>query len=124
MNRCPFHPVFFIISLMSVFGLFYMFFFQTKVFFYQLFVWAVVIGIIVLIFRMVMKRRLNKEYAQFLKAAKKSKKRYKDKKMKSLHKKGYQARARTSSSVKKRRNHNHLTVIEGKKGKKKNRALF
>lgn len=70
MNRFPVHPVFAVIATLEGLGLIYMLFFNPKTFF-KLFIWAVVIGIIILIYRLVMKKRTNNEYSQFLKAAKK-----------------------------------------------------
>ncbi|ASS91876.1 SA1362 family protein [Aeribacillus pallidus] len=123
MNRFPVHPVFAVIATLGGLGFIYMLFFNPMTFF-KLFIWAVVIGIIILIYRLVMKKRTNNEYSQFLKAAKRSKKRFKDKKIHHAQKHVLHKKNKTAISAKRRRENNHLTVIEGKKGKKKNRALF
>lgn len=80
---------------------------------------AVMIGIFYFIMtKFVLKSSptFNKEQMAFKKAAKLSKRKYKKSPKQPTYKKKNAIRKRTASST-------HLTVIEGKKGKKKNRAL-
>ncbi|MDQ0213842.1 ABC-type nickel/cobalt efflux system permease component RcnA [Oikeobacillus pervagus] len=78
---------------------------------------VVFVGLIYALYQFMMKGKLNKKEQQaFLKAARKSKKRMQKK---------HHSHHSTSSQKRKplrKRSHAHLTVIEGKKGKKKNRA--
>ncbi|WP_342028057.1 SA1362 family protein [Mesobacillus persicus] len=64
----------------------------------------------------------NHEQRAFKKAAKRSKKRYHSKESSSPPKRS--SIGSLSAARKKRKDASHLTVIEGKKGKKKNRASF
>lgn len=81
------------------------------------FVTIFVIGIIYFLVRkFILNKPGNKEQQAFIKAARKSKKR--------LMQKGIEVGQRKDQKqlIRKRRASNHLTVIEGNKGKKKNRA--
>lgn len=86
----------------------------------------IVIGAIYLLFRRSYKAGPEKNEQQaFIKAAKKSKKRFKNKD----NVKTQKSSVRSLTSLKKKTKKKsvstaHLTVIEGKKGKKKNRASF
>lgn len=66
----------------------------------------------------------RKEQKAFVKAAKRSKKRQQHTKGKLLPKQGAQAKTATFKGKKRSASSAHLTVIEGKKSKKKNRATF
>jgi predicted lipid-binding transport protein (Tim44 family) len=85
---------------------------------------VVVIGIVIyFIVRLIYKKNpQKKEQRAFLKAAKRSKKRLQKKDTKSTS----QGTLATLKKVAKKKNKKtaHLTVIDGKKGKKKNRASF
>ncbi|MDQ0231941.1 SA1362 family protein [Metabacillus malikii] len=86
---------------------------------------AVVGGIIYLAYRFYAKRKLGKEYSSYMRAAKQSKRRYNEQKTPVQNVRSFsQARKTISTSAKKKKQPSHLTVIEGKKGKKKNRAHF
>lgn len=77
----------------------------------------IVIGIIFfLVKKFLLNKPGNKEQQAFIKAARKSKKR--------LLQKGIEVGQRkdNNQTLRKKRPSNHLTVIEGNKGKKKNRA--
>jgi hypothetical protein len=95
------------------------------------------VGIIYLLYKFVISRRMGgKENSAYLRAAKQSRKRFKtgsQRKSRTMgmgmgNKKPTTSAAKRSNvaSIHKKRKTNttHLTVIEGKKGKKKNRALF
>lgn len=84
----------------------------------EILITLVVVGLLILVFRYMTapKSQSRKEQINFVKAARKSKKRI-QKKL-SAKKPMYKSK----QSIRKR-DARHLTVIEGKKGKKKNRAL-
>ncbi|WP_010284610.1 SA1362 family protein [Bacillus timonensis] len=93
------------------------------------------IGIIYLLYKFVFSRRMGgKEHSAYLRAAKQSRRRFKTsgkRKSQTLGVGGKKSpisatKRSTVASIHKKRKTNttHLTVIEGKKGKKKNRALF
>lgn len=79
---------------------------------------AIIIGIFFLVMRNfgLPNQSMRKEQRAFIKAARQSKKRIKRGQKKVDSKKKQAVRKRYTSST-------HLTVIEGKKGKKKNRAI-
>ncbi|MCJ7839341.1 hypothetical protein MUB24_00165 [Lederbergia sp. NSJ-179] len=86
--------------------------------FLQLFVMILIAGIILFVIRVFMGRKQNyKESRSFAKAAKLSKKRYQQPR-KSVH------ANKTMKRPLRKRSTAHLTVIEGKKNKKKDRAIF
>jgi Sec-independent protein translocase protein TatA len=98
----------------------------------QLLFIAVITAIIFAIFKLVMQKRMGKSNSAFQRAAKQSKKRYgpsKGKfaaaqKIKATQKKQQKTMKPIRPLSSKRKRDNHLTLIEGKKGKKKNRAFF
>lgn len=93
----------------------------------QIAIYAAIAGVIYLIYRLFMKKRISKDYNSYARAAKKSKRRFDDKSNRSSNIRNIaQAKKakRTSAIKKKKQSPSHLTVIEGKKGKKKNRAFF
>ncbi|WP_243290215.1 SA1362 family protein [Bacillus sp. FJAT-47783] len=122
MSRNRLQPLFYMIIGLALFGFGYKLFVNPGELISQLFIWAVVIGVIYFIYRAVMRSRSNNEYSAYLKAAKKSKRKYKSQATVSQLKKA-KKQPRTHLP-KRKRDHTHLTVIEGKKSKKKNRALF
>ncbi|MBL4977128.1 SA1362 family protein [Bacillus halotolerans] len=94
---------------------------------------VILAGIIIyFIVKYVMKRNTGSEGAAFKKAAKQSRRRLKEQKAK--HRAGHKGRVSHLQSVPsaskpkpmilKKKSQTQLTVIEGKKNKKKNRALF
>ncbi|MCY8919285.1 SA1362 family protein [Bacillus atrophaeus] len=94
---------------------------------------VILAGIIIyFIVRYVMNRSAGREGASFKKAAKQSRRRFKNQKAK--HRAGHKNRVSHLRSVPsdskpkpmilKKKSQTQLTVIEGKKNKKKNRALF
>ncbi|MBM7604608.1 membrane protein implicated in regulation of membrane protease activity [Metabacillus crassostreae] len=92
----------------------------------QIAIYAVLAGAIYLIYRLFMKKRMGKENTSYAKAVKQSKKRYDDRNTRGSNIKNISQVKRSSktSTIKKKKQPSHLTVIEGKKGKKKNRAFF
>ncbi|MFD2214062.1 SA1362 family protein [Metabacillus endolithicus] len=93
----------------------------------QIAIYAAIAGLIYLVYRLFSRRRMGKEHSSYMKAAKQSKRRFDDRSTKSSNVKNISQakKARKSSAIKKKKQTpSHLTVIEGKKGKKKNRAFF
>lgn len=86
--------------------------------FLQLFVTVLIAGIIFLVIRAFMRRKNSyKENRSYAKAAKFSRKKYEQPKKSAHTNKSTKRPLRKKSTA-------HLTVIEGKKGKKKDRAIF
>jgi len=71
-----------------------------------------------------MRRRTNNEYSAYVRAAKKSKRKYNQQSITSVNRIQKGKKPTSTISNRKKRDSTHLTVIEGKKNKKKNRALF
>ena len=93
----------------------------------QIAIYASIGGLIYLIYRLVSRRRMGKEHSSYLKAAKLSKRRFDDRSNKGSNVRNitHAKKVKKSSAIKKKKQQpSHLTVIEGKKGKKKNRAFF
>lgn len=85
---------------------------------------ALVVAVIYFLFRRFSQTSPSKNHEQraFKKAAKRSKKRFQTKESTSPTKRS--SIGSLSAARKKRKDTSHLTVIEGRKGKKKNRASF
>lgn len=85
---------------------------------------ALIVAVIYFLFRRFSQTSPSKNHEQraFKKAAKRSKKRFQTKENTSPAKRS--SIGSLSAARKKRKDTSHLTVIEGKKGKKKNRASF
>ncbi|RUQ28470.1 hypothetical protein ELQ35_12290 [Peribacillus cavernae] len=97
--------------------------------FRSILIMALVAGIVYFIYKRLTKGKPNKrEQRAFVKAARQSKKRHKTKKAAFKGKRDNIASFSLAKSSKKlntrKKSEAHLTVIEGKKNKKKNRALF
>lgn len=93
----------------------------------QIAIYAAIAGFIYLIYRFVSRRKMGKEQSSYLKAAKQSKRRFDDRSNKGSNVRNISQVKKTkkASAIKKKKQQpSHLTVIEGKKGKKKNRAFF
>ncbi|MCV9888175.1 SA1362 family protein [Metabacillus halosaccharovorans] len=93
----------------------------------QIAIYAAIAGLIYLIYRLVSRREMGKEQSSYLKAAKQSKRRFDDRSNKGSNVRNISQVKKTkkASAIKKKKQQpSHLTVIEGKKGKKKNRAFF
>jgi thiosulfate reductase cytochrome b subunit len=125
MNRYRIHPIFYLILSIAILGFAYQLIVQPMELIKEFIIWAIVLGVIYFIYRIATRNRMNSEYSAFLKAAKKSKRRYKNRAASNPLKKGKQyGKTSKSAILKKKRDHSHLTVIEGKKNKKKNGTLF
>ena len=93
----------------------------------QIAIYAAIAGLIYLIYRLVSRRKMGKEQSSYLKAAKQSKRRFDDRSSKGSNVRNISQakKAKKATAIKKKKQQpSHLTVIEGKKGKKKNRAFF
>lgn len=126
LNRSIFTYVVYGIIGLAVIGLIGQLLFNLAGFVKSLLIAAVIAGALYFLFRRLTKGKTDKkEQRAFLKAAKQSKKRHKQR---SGAKQGRDNIASFSNAKSKRtprkRTDTHLTVIEGKKNKKKNRALF
>jgi FtsZ-interacting cell division protein ZipA len=85
-----------------------------------------IIAVAYAIYHLLIRRRMGKEHSFYMKAVKQSKKLHHERHKKKLSK---TARAKSTKksarpNLQRKRTTTHLTVIEGKKGKKKNRAFF
>jgi amino acid permease len=84
----------------------------------------ILLGAFYLLYMFYMRKRLGgKEYISYMKAAKRSIRRYNERNHKQRSSKQLSAK-KSLRTLQKRDKQPHLTVIEGKKGKKKNRAFF
>jgi len=132
MNRRSSNIIVKLLIVLGIFGLVYTLFTQPSRLFVQLGTIALVVGIIFLVYKFYMRHRMGgKEQSAYIRAVKQSKRRFnesirqKPTISKIDTKKSAASPKRTfGSSVPKKKKSTHLTVIEGKKGKKKNRALF
>lgn len=125
----------FVLSLigLSVFGLLTTLIFEPGQLLKQIAIYAFFGVVIFLIYKWFVRRRIGgKEHSAYLRAAKQSAKRFNEGSKKSnvlgtINKKTSFTsikKSNQSSTPKKKTTPTHLTVIEGKKGKKKNRAFF
>ena len=120
-----------IIVALGAVGLVYTLFTNPSRVFTQLGMIVLTVGVIFLIYKWYMRRRNGgREQTAFLRAAKRSKRRFNEKKSYKPSisridiKKGSSSPKKTFTTVQKKKSSANLTVIEGKKGKKKNRAFF
>ena len=121
MRRGAIHPLVGITLFFGVLGLMYAIFEQPTALLRKVMFIVLMIAAIYVFYNFVYKRRANKDHIAYLKAVRQSKKLHsqavRKQKTKSINPK-------MKRLSKKRTTTAHLTVIEGKKGKKKNRALF
>ncbi|WP_027407764.1 SA1362 family protein [Anoxybacteroides tepidamans] len=123
MFRRTMHPLIGIVLFLGAFGLVYTLFAQPLLFLRRIIFIGLAVAIVYAIYQWGYRRRINKERAAYLKAVNQSKK------MQAIRERKPQAKVSHSKKgthhrLPKKRTTSHLTVIEGKKGKKKNRALF
>jgi arginine exporter protein ArgO len=89
---------------------------------------VIVLGAFYLLYKLFSSSNSTNTRASYNRAAKQSKRKYAKPNVTSLNPKKYLQEAKrkkgSSSLFKKKRKQSHLTVIEGKKGKKKDRASF
>lgn len=92
----------------------------------EMLIYVIVLAIIYFVVRYFTKQRMGKDSSSYSKAAKQSKKRFSDRNQSSSHLKSVSTQKKNSktSTALKKKQASHLTVIEGKKGKKKSRAFF
>lgn len=117
---------------LSAFGLLSMLIFEPGQLFKQIAIYVFFGVVIFLIYKWFIKRRIGgKEHSAYLRAAKQSAKRFNEQGNKKSTVLGSINRKASLTSIKKpnqpstqKKKTTHLTVIEGKKGKKKNRAFF
>lgn len=116
MHRKSFHPVIWVIIVLAVIGLGSQLIFSPQKLITQL----LMVGVIVALFYFIFQRFRPGENGKYKKAVKQSKRKYSQSAApikKSLT-------SNKPAPFKKRKKEHHLTVIEGKKNKKKNRASF
>ncbi|MFN2745374.1 MULTISPECIES: SA1362 family protein [Bacillus] len=123
------HPVSALIMAFGIFGFAYFAFTSPGQLLQYLLVFAAVGAIIYFVIRRISNRAMGSEGAAFKKAAKQSNRRFQDHKKRSS--KGRVNHLRSVPSINKskpvlvkKKSQTQLTVIEGKKSKKKNRAFF
>ncbi|OEH94474.1 SA1362 family protein [Bacillus solimangrovi] len=130
------NPIVSILIGLAAFGLLYKLFTNPMSLIMQLIITAGIVVLLLFIFSSIMNRRYsNSDYSAYRKAVKQSKNKYKTsptakdstsimpKKVQMKNKPKTTTNKSKTSASRKRRDTN-LTVIEGKKGKKRNRALF
>lgn len=120
-------PIFLIIIALAGFGLIYTIVKQPFELIQRIFFILLFIGVFYGIYKIYAHKLGGKENSAYMKAAKHSKKRLNG----NNHKKGSSKGGKKLTpltkqrvNLEKKKNELHLTVIEGKKGKKKNRASF
>ncbi|MGX1901086.1 SA1362 family protein [Thermolongibacillus altinsuensis] len=116
LRRRAFPVIPMIIVALGIFGFFYRFW-NSPISVIKQFMWiALLIAVFYLIYKVIQKQHTNKEVTSYMKAVKQSKKLH--------HHKTKPTKKTTRPTALKKKHSTHLTVIEGKKGKKKNRAFF
>ncbi len=137
MTRRSLHPVILAILALAVLGFFYQMLYKPQALMQHLIMIAVGGAVFFLLYKLIFQRRMGggQESAAYRKAVKQSKKRMKGRESRLTPIKGA-AKPAAGSAVKEKkrkplrplssaqRKRDHLKVIEGKKSKKKNRALF
>ncbi|MBB5325244.1 hypothetical protein HNQ34_002344 [Anoxybacillus tepidamans] len=123
MFRRTIHPLIGIVLFLGALGFVYMLFEQPALLFRRIIFIGLIVAILYAIYHLAYKRQ-NKERSAYLKAVHQSKKLYAERERKLPVKTLSHSKKGTHHRLQKKRSTSHLTVIEGKKGKKKNRALF
>ncbi|NPC93272.1 hypothetical protein HOO54_13775 [Bacillus sp. WMMC1349] len=123
------HPVSSLVIALGIFGFVYFAITEPGLLLQYILVTAAVGAIIYFVIKRLNSRNTGNEGAAFRKAAKQSNKRFQDHKKRSVKSRGNHLKSVPSANKSKpglikKKNHTQLTVIEGKKSKKKNRALF
>lgn len=128
MKKRSLKPVFVIIMILGAFGFVYTIVEQPLELFQRIFFILLFIGIFYAIYKLLSKNHTGgKGHLSYMKAVKQSKKRnlkHQDKKASVKGVKKVTPLTRNRINIEKKKNEVHFTVIEGKKGKKKNRASF
>lgn len=115
MNRHSFYPIVIFVIGLAMFGLFYELITNTTAFLSTLFYTALTIALIIYLF----KRFLSNKYGAQYYRQKPKRVKYSKPQAKSTH-----SKTKNSRPLVRKRSEVNLTVIEGKKSKKKNRAHF
>ena len=131
MNRRV-HPAFTIIFALGVLGFVYLLTTNPGRLFTMLLSVVIIGAVLFFLFRWLMNRRTGTEGNLYRKAVKPSKRRYQQPKPKTksqmknrvTHLRSVPTDHKSKPVLLKKKSQTHLTVIEGKKNKKKNRALF
>ncbi|MEH6973192.1 MULTISPECIES: SA1362 family protein [unclassified Bacillus (in: firmicutes)] len=123
------HPVSALVIALGIFGFVYFAVTSPGRLLQYLFVFAAVGAIVYLVIRHLINRDAGGEGAAFRKAAKQSNKRFQDHKKRSVrgrvnHLRSVPSINKSKPVLVKKKSQTQLTVIEGKKSKKKNRAFF
>ncbi|MBU8788792.1 hypothetical protein KM903_20880 [Bacillus glycinifermentans] len=122
------HPVSALVIALGIFGFVYFAVTSPGRLLQYLFVFAAVGAIVYLVIRHLINRDAGGEGAAFRKAAKQSNKRFQDHKKRSVRGRVNHLRSvpfnKSKPVLVKKKSQTQLTVIEGKKSKKKNRAFF
>ncbi|MBA2869930.1 hypothetical protein HNQ85_000188 [Anoxybacillus calidus] len=126
MRRRVIHPLIWLILLLGGIGFTHKLFNQPADIIRQLLLVVFIIAAVYAVYQLLIRRRMGKEHSSYMKAVHQSKKRHHERDKNTLLK---TARAKstkkgTRPSLQRKRTTSHLTVIEGKKGKKRNRAFF
>lgn len=129
MNKRSFTPVFVIIITFAAFGLIYTIVKQPFELFQRIFFILLFVGVFYGIYKLYTRNSQGgNAQAAYMKAVKHSKKRFNgrshDKKVMNKNIKKVSPFKKQRVNLEKKKSELHLTVIEGKKGKKKNRASF
>lgn len=132
-RRSSTHPIIILIIGLAGFGLLYRLVKNPLGLISEIFIAAAIVGVIYMIYKFLMKKRfgggLGPSNSKYRKAAQQSKKRYRETsnqltKVRSLSQKALTSKKTIHSHQANKRKDHNLTVIEGKKNKKKNRAFF
>jgi uncharacterized protein YacL len=121
LRRGTIHPLVGITLFLGVLGILYTLFAHPAALFRKILFVMLVIAAIYIFYHFMYQRRTNKDHLAYLKAVRQSKKLHPQaaKKQKTSN-----AHLKMKRPPRKRASTTHLTVIDGKKGKKKNRASF
>jgi uncharacterized protein YacL len=121
LRRGTIHPLVGITLFLGVLGILYTLFAHPIALFRKIVFVMLVIAAIYVFYHFIYKRRTNKAHLAYLKAVRQSKKLHPQAVRKP---KTNNAHLKMKRPLRKRTTTTHLTVIDGKKGKKKNRASF
>jgi len=127
LRRHSVRPLIKLVFLLGSVGIIYTLLYQPGEVIRKLLMMAFIIGAVYFIYQLLSRRRIGKDHSLYVKAVHQSKKLHLERGNKKSSTKPLRTKSgRTGArpSLQKKRKNTHLTVIEGKKGKKKNRAFF
>jgi prepilin signal peptidase PulO-like enzyme (type II secretory pathway) len=122
LRRRTVHPLIWIILLFGGIGFAHRLLNQPADMLRQLLFIALLMAVVYVVYQLIARRRMGKEHSAYIKAVNQSKRLHHERESKTARANSNKKGARLS--LQKKRKTTHLTVIEGKKGKKKNRAFF